>query len=138
VHDTTRVNGVYRKDPRGPHVTLCYKTAVHIQRGTHVASHGYVNSMTDWTYTSATHDREKPDAIKKGNGEAVWPAPERLTELPTIEYGISAEYIDEWRESSEAVSDIEYNQTLDFSLATTSSAGETSQADRQDSRGSQR
>lgn len=128
MHDTTKLNGKYQKDPLGAHVTLCYKTEAHLRRGTHVASHGYVKSMADWTYKNATHDPEKLDDTKKRNGEEIWPVPDLLRELPPIEYSLPAEYMEDWARTAEAAAAVHYNQTLDFSLSTPASVGESSQA----------
>lgn len=112
----------------GPHATLCYKTEAQLRRGTHVASHGYVKSMKDWTYISATHDPEKRDGILKPNGEEIWPAQKVLRELPPIEYGLPAECMEDWARTAEAAAAVHYNRTLDYSLSTPTSAGESSQA----------
>ncbi|QVM06375.1 hypothetical protein D8B26_001088 [Coccidioides posadasii str. Silveira] len=45
------------------------------EKGTHVASHGYVNSRQDWEIHEASHSPEKPDAtVARGTGRAIWPA----------------------------------------------------------------
>lgn len=85
IHDTTTIGGQYRKDPHGPHATVCYKDSEHLRRGTHVASHGYVRSTDDWTYTHATHAPEKPDSTKKSSKTPVWPT-KGLTEISSIAF----------------------------------------------------
>lgn len=102
VHTTTKIHGKYRKDPKGPHATLCYKDEGQIQRGTHVASHSYVKSMADWTYVSASHDPEKPDSVLKSNKEEVWPASDELEEITPIAYSHLAEHMmRDWAEVSD-------------------------------------
>ena len=45
-----------------------------VAKGTHVASHGYVNSKTDTNIREATHTPEKADStIIRRTGRPVWP-----------------------------------------------------------------
>lgn len=55
IHKTTTINGVYQDDPKGKHLTLCYKDQAMLTKGTHVASHGYVDLETDSHIREATH-----------------------------------------------------------------------------------
>ncbi|RSL56429.1 hypothetical protein CEP54_008827 [Fusarium duplospermum] len=56
VHDTTTIDGTRQRDPRGLHVTFCYKDQSQTNRGTHVACHGYV---TDEGLLSALQTRSR-------------------------------------------------------------------------------
>jgi hypothetical protein len=98
-----------------------------------VASHGYVRSMTDWTYVSATHHTEKPDSVKKPSGrDEIWPPSEDLREITTIAYSHLAEYMEDWAKVSSNSTVGPFNQTADDSLAAGTAsmniAGESSQA----------
>ncbi|KAK7428150.1 hypothetical protein QQZ08_005390 [Neonectria magnoliae] len=87
VHDTTTINGVRQRDPRGLHVTFCYKDQNQTNCGTHVACHGYVTDEASLEFTEATHAGEKPDATKKNKkGAVVWPGLEDLWAAPDIGY----------------------------------------------------
>ena len=81
------MDGKYRKDPLCMRVTLCYKDADQLAKGTHVASHGYVKSKTDLSFVRAPHAGEKPDLTPKGDCGVVWPSDDELTEAPEIGYG---------------------------------------------------
>ncbi|KAF3357041.1 hypothetical protein VdG1_00192 [Verticillium dahliae VDG1] len=118
IHNTTKIHGKYQKDPKGPHATLCYKDQNQVESGTHVASHGYVRSMADWTYVSATHHPEKPDSVKKANRkDEIWPPSEDLREITAIAYCYLAEFIEHWAEVSENSVSTPLNQTAYDSLA---------------------
>ncbi|KID82827.1 hypothetical protein MAJ_11338, partial [Metarhizium majus ARSEF 297] len=137
IHNTTKVGGKYQKDPKGPHVTLCYKDEGQVQGGTHVASHGYVRSMTDWTYLSASHHSEKHDSVKRPNGkDHVWPSSEDLREITSIAYNHLAEYMEDWGQVSENSPAEPFDQTAYYSLtaatASMSIAGASSQAGTQE------
>jgi hypothetical protein len=89
LHDTTSINGVYQKDPKGPHITLCYKDDEQLQKGTHVACHGYVKDEETMELAEATDRGEKLDSTKKRNKNRtpVWPSSEELWAAPDIGYG---------------------------------------------------
>ncbi|KAG7129493.1 hypothetical protein HYQ46_010110 [Verticillium longisporum] len=46
VCEATKVHEKYQKDPKSPHVTLCYKDESQVQSGKHMASHGYLLRVT--------------------------------------------------------------------------------------------
>ncbi|KGO73527.1 hypothetical protein PITC_044060 [Penicillium italicum] len=73
VHDTTSILGKYQKDPKGLHLTICFKDAEQLANNTHVASHGYVADKFKNFIHEATHTTEKEDGTKKKNGGDVWP-----------------------------------------------------------------
>lgn len=87
LHGTTSINGVYQKDPKGPHITLCYKDDENMRKGTHVACHGYVKDEETMEFKEATDRGEKLDTTKKKNKQSVWPASEELWAAPDIGYG---------------------------------------------------
>ncbi|POR37539.1 hypothetical protein TPAR_02266 [Tolypocladium paradoxum] len=89
LHATTSINGVRQQDPKGLHVTLCYKDNEQLQKGTHIACHGYVNDEESMSFREATHAGEKPDSTKKKNKNrtAVWPSEDKLYAAPEIGYG---------------------------------------------------
>lgn len=71
----------------GPHLTLCYKDENQLLRGTHVASHGYVNGKNDTALLHATHAGEKKDSAKRQRGtKTVWPAENGLEAVPDVGY----------------------------------------------------
>ncbi|KAL2375159.1 hypothetical protein RJ035_003753 [Blastomyces gilchristii] len=77
IHPTTTIDGKYQKDPKGEHLTLCFKDEDMLAKGIYVASHGYVDSKTDWKIREARHSPEKPDStIMKRNGRPIWPSGE--------------------------------------------------------------
>lgn len=79
IHQTTWIDGRYQKLPRGAHLTLCFKDAEMITKRTHIASHAYVESESDWHIRDATHAREKPDSVLvRPTGRPAWPAKKRL------------------------------------------------------------
>ncbi|RMZ79732.1 hypothetical protein DV738_g3262, partial [Chaetothyriales sp. CBS 135597] len=86
VHDTTRINGRYQKDPLGAHVTFSYKSRDHLGRETHVTAHGYVKDRKTLEFRESTHMEEKSDSILLGSGKYVWPGPEDLWEAPDVGY----------------------------------------------------
>lgn len=86
IHDTTSIHGRRQKDPRGWHVTLCYKDAEHAKKGTHVTCHGYVKGKDDLEFIEATHAGEKSDSWVKSSGQVVWPSEDELDVAPEIGY----------------------------------------------------
>ncbi|OAL73508.1 hypothetical protein A7D00_1535 [Trichophyton violaceum] len=79
IHPTTTIDGKYQKDPKDDHLTICFKDRDMMSKGTHTASHGYVDSRSDFHIREATHTPEKPDStILTRSGRAVWPAEEQL------------------------------------------------------------
>ncbi|KAK3937193.1 hypothetical protein QBC46DRAFT_17124 [Diplogelasinospora grovesii] len=88
LHATTSINGVRQQDPKGLHVTLCYKGDEQLQKGTHIACHGYVNDEESMSFREATHAGEKPDSTKKKNKNrtAVWPSDDKLYAAEDIGY----------------------------------------------------
>lgn len=70
----------------GLHVTFCYKEQEQLDKGTHVAPHGYVTDKESVTFVQATHASEKPDATRKKKG-VVWPESDELWAAPEIGYG---------------------------------------------------
>ncbi|EZF34291.1 hypothetical protein H109_08005 [Trichophyton interdigitale MR816] len=62
IHPTTTIDGKYQKDPKGDHLTICFKDRDMMAKGTHTASHGYVDSRSDSHIREATHTPEKPDS----------------------------------------------------------------------------
>ncbi|OAQ60945.1 hypothetical protein VFPPC_01984 [Pochonia chlamydosporia 170] len=88
VHRTTTINGIRQDDPRGLHVTLCYKDQDQLNRDVHVACHGYVTDEVSLEFTEATHAGEKPDStMKNKKGAVVWPGMADLWAAPEIGYG---------------------------------------------------
>ena len=85
-HDTTSINGIYQKDPKGWHVTFCYKDQNQIESKTHSACHGYVPSKDSFELVTSTHEGEKPDSTLKRNGQSVWPSEDELELAPEIGY----------------------------------------------------
>jgi hypothetical protein len=75
------------QDPLGWHVTLCYKDEAQVSKGTHTASHGYIQGKGNLTFVQATHEGEKMDSFLKTNGKPVWPAEEQLEVAPDVGYG---------------------------------------------------
>lgn len=65
VHRTTTVNGVYNQDPKGLHVTFCYKDKYQMDCDTHVAYHGYVDDPEILDFREANTCRGKLDTMKK-------------------------------------------------------------------------
>jgi len=86
IHKTTFSNGQHREDPKGWHVTLCFKDADQLARGTHVASHGYVRDQYSFELVEATHSKEKPDSTLNKEKKPVWPAEHKLWVAPDIGY----------------------------------------------------
>ena len=79
---------MYRPDPLGLHATFCYKDQDQVDRGVHVACHGYVVDEVSLEYKNSTHAGEKPDStVKNKEGEVVWPGLEDLWAAPEIGYG---------------------------------------------------
>ncbi|KAI2139099.1 hypothetical protein LOZ52_002400 [Ophidiomyces ophidiicola] len=74
IHATTSIQGTYQKDPKGLHLTICFKDAEQLANDTHIASHGYVTDQSTTFIHEATHTSEKADGAKKKNGADVWPA----------------------------------------------------------------
>ncbi|POR37769.1 Uncharacterized protein TPAR_02035 [Tolypocladium paradoxum] len=88
LHNTTSSGGKHRKDPKGWHITLCYKDARQLAGDRHVASHGYVTDTASWAFREATHAGEKADSTIKSSGKPVWPSdPDELWAAPEIGYG---------------------------------------------------
>ncbi|OHW96497.1 hypothetical protein CSPAE12_04846 [Colletotrichum incanum] len=89
LHDTTSINGIRQRDPKGLHVTLCYKDDEQLRNGTHVACHGYVKDAESMAFKEATHAGEKPDLTRKRNKNRtpVWPSADELYAAPEIGYG---------------------------------------------------
>ncbi|EGC45348.1 conserved hypothetical protein [Histoplasma capsulatum var. duboisii H88] len=65
---------MYMKDPKGLHLTICFKNAEQLTNNTHIASHGYVTDRSKTFIHEATHTPEKEDQTKKDNGLDVWPS----------------------------------------------------------------
>ncbi|KAI2734412.1 hypothetical protein DTO013E5_9993 [Penicillium roqueforti] len=86
-HSSTSQGGIYKPDPLGWHVTLCFKDDVQLASNTHVASHGYVKGKGDLTFLQATHSGVKPDSHLKSSGKPVWPSEMELDVAPEIGYG---------------------------------------------------
>ncbi|KAF3354907.1 hypothetical protein VDGD_05248 [Verticillium dahliae] len=83
VHSTTTINSIYQKDPKGDHITLCFKNEEHMRKGTHIACHGYVTDRNALNFREATDSPEKADSTKKkSNKKPVWPSSDKLQELP--------------------------------------------------------
>ncbi|RAL05777.1 uncharacterized protein BO80DRAFT_460838 [Aspergillus ibericus CBS 121593] len=88
IHLTTSIDGEYQKDPKGEHLTLCFKDEEMMAKGTQVASHGYVALRTDWNIREATHAREKPDStVMTRNGRPVWPSEEAFQYQIVVAFG---------------------------------------------------
>ncbi|KAK2805334.1 hypothetical protein FQN50_006235 [Emmonsiellopsis sp. PD_5] len=88
IHPTTTIDGKYQKDPKGDHLTLCFKDEEMLAKGTHVASHGYVDSKADWNIREARHSPEKPDSTAmKRNGRPVWPSGEAFAYEIEVAFG---------------------------------------------------
>lgn len=61
-----------------------------MNRGTHVACHGYVVDEKSLQFKKATISREKADKTTKNKkGAVVWPGREKLWAAPEIGYGHS-------------------------------------------------
>ncbi|KAL2834105.1 hypothetical protein BJY01DRAFT_239233 [Aspergillus pseudoustus] len=73
VHPSTSINRRYQQNPKGKHLTLCFKDQGIVERETHVASPGYVTNSADWNIREATHSPEKPDSTTTRRGLQVWP-----------------------------------------------------------------
>ncbi|KAB8356534.1 hypothetical protein FH972_024117 [Carpinus fangiana] len=88
VHDTTSnpLTGKHEKDPKGWHVTLCFKDQEQLDKKTHVTSHGYCKGQKDLEFVEATHDPEKSDSVRKRSGKPVWPDESKLSLHPDIGY----------------------------------------------------
>ncbi|PGG95063.1 hypothetical protein AJ79_10288 [Helicocarpus griseus UAMH5409] len=88
IHPTTTIDGKFQKDPKGDHLTLCFKDEAMLAKGTHVASHGYVHSKADWNIREACHSSEKLDStIMKRNGRPVWPPGEAIQYEIEVAFG---------------------------------------------------
>ncbi|KAK2754781.1 hypothetical protein FQN54_006674 [Arachnomyces sp. PD_36] len=86
IHNTTSIQGKYQKDPKGLHLTICFKDAEQLANNTHIASHGYVGDQSDNFIHEATHTPEKSDGIKKKkSGLDVWPS--NLKCITEVAYG---------------------------------------------------
>ncbi|EQK99683.1 hypothetical protein G6O67_003620 [Ophiocordyceps sinensis] len=87
-HDTTIINGIRGRDPKGMHVTLCYKNQDQLDKHRHVACHAYVDDKVNLGFKEATLAKEKPDSTPKHKKTApVWPGMDDLWVAPEIEYG---------------------------------------------------
>ncbi|PYI11410.1 hypothetical protein BO78DRAFT_457814 [Aspergillus sclerotiicarbonarius CBS 121057] len=88
-HKTTSINGKTKKDPKGWHLTFCYKDAEQLKSNTHTACHGYTKDKHSWELLKSTHTGDKPDSAKRryARKASVWPGPEELDEAPEIRYG---------------------------------------------------
>ncbi|KAI1803590.1 hypothetical protein F4811DRAFT_524063 [Daldinia bambusicola] len=79
--------GLFRKDPKGNHLTVSHKNAEQVLQKAHVTSHGYVPSKSRYELVEATHSKMKPDSTPKFRGGPVWPV--RKTHLDTLKIGHS-------------------------------------------------
>ncbi|KEZ43388.1 hypothetical protein SAPIO_CDS4557 [Scedosporium apiospermum] len=87
-HDTTTARGRRIKDPKGWHVTICYKDSNQVLGGTHVACHAYTPGKNIFELVESTHAGEKSDDVLRArNQKPVWPDTEELAEAPEIGYG---------------------------------------------------
>ncbi|KAJ5240308.1 uncharacterized protein N7469_001899 [Penicillium citrinum] len=88
-HKTTTINGQTGEDPKGWHLTFCYKDDKQLINNTHTACHGYTKDETSWELLESTHAGDKPDSVKRrfSRNSNVWPEPEELDEAPEIGYG---------------------------------------------------
>ncbi|KAJ5146535.1 uncharacterized protein N7515_001099 [Penicillium bovifimosum] len=87
-HNTTTIKGKTVLDPKGWHLTFCYKDARQLRRKTHTACHGYAKDAFSWDLVESTHAGRKPDSVKARNSKysSVWPGPEELDEAPYVRY----------------------------------------------------
>jgi len=79
------MEGRYQQDPKGDHLTLCFKDQEQVVKSTHTASHGYVDDRKTSVLREATHSGEKLDSTIVGSGRQAWPS-EAQIELE-IAYG---------------------------------------------------
>ncbi|KAH8732697.1 hypothetical protein GQ44DRAFT_667992 [Phaeosphaeriaceae sp. PMI808] len=76
-----------RPDPNGNHFTFSSKTKKQMRAGTHVTSHGYTPSPTNYNLTKAVFTPEKPDSTRIGRGKkTAWPDKKDLVDGPEIGY----------------------------------------------------
>ena len=68
-------------------MTLCFKDAIMLERDTHIASHGYVDSKFDKSIREASHTPEKPDSTKKKMDEVVWPKNAKFAHELEVAFG---------------------------------------------------
>ncbi|KAJ5642291.1 hypothetical protein N7490_006291 [Penicillium lividum] len=87
-HKTTTINGQTGEDPKGWHLTFCYKDDQQLINKTHTACHGYTSDEYSWELLESTHAGDKPDSVKRrySRNANVWPGPEELDEAPEIGY----------------------------------------------------
>lgn len=86
-HDTTSINGVYWKDPKGSHYTFSYKEQAQIDRNSHETFHIYVSGPDDWTMGEVTHYVEQYDDLRLHRGNNPWPTAEgALTHVGSMEF----------------------------------------------------
>ncbi|OJJ43520.1 hypothetical protein ASPZODRAFT_161467 [Penicilliopsis zonata CBS 506.65] len=88
-HKTTTINGKTGEDPKGWHLTFCYKDNKQLINNTHTACHGYTKDEFSWELIESTHAGDKPDSVKRrfAKKSSVWPGPAELDEAPEIGYG---------------------------------------------------
>ena len=88
-HKTTTINGKTGEDPKGWHLTFCYKDDEQLKNNTHTACHGYTKDEFSWELLESTHAGDKPDTLKRrySKNAGVWPGPEELDEATDIGYG---------------------------------------------------
>ena len=88
-HKTTTINGQTGDDPKGWHLTFCYKDEQQLANNTHTACHGYTKDESSWELLESTHAGDKPDSVKRRHSKnaSVWPDPGELDEAPEIGYG---------------------------------------------------
>ncbi|KAF4456879.1 hypothetical protein F53441_1090 [Fusarium austroafricanum] len=87
VHYHSTIDGKRQKDPRGPHVTLSFKTEKLQGRGTHISCHSYVKDPKTLDFSDAIQTKERRDSMKKRSGTVVWPSKANLWEAPDVWYG---------------------------------------------------
>ncbi|OJJ97549.1 hypothetical protein ASPACDRAFT_1858318 [Aspergillus aculeatus ATCC 16872] len=54
------------------HMTICYKNATHLAKGSHMTAHVYVKNKHHPVFLRANYAAEKPDTAKEASGRAVW------------------------------------------------------------------
>lgn len=75
IHDTTYGKyGAIILDPKGDHITYCYKNQMQFDIRSHVAGHAYTFGPSNFDLREATFAREKDDDTPRSAGkDPVWP-----------------------------------------------------------------
>ncbi|KAG6150374.1 hypothetical protein E4U37_006205 [Claviceps purpurea] len=84
LHSTTRYHGSYETvtDIHGHHITLSYKSQVHLEERTHITCHAYSKGPNNYDFEQAIFTRAKPDPTTKRLGGPTWPDNATLWKVP--------------------------------------------------------